>query len=83
ERGDAAIAAIKEFNAVYLIAVGGAAYLVAKAIRSSRVIAFPELGMEAIREFDVVDMPVMVAVDSKGTSVHTTGPAAWQANIKM
>ncbi|KOR31910.1 fumarate hydratase [Achromatium sp. WMS3] len=81
ERGPAAIAAIKEFKAVYLIAVGGAAYLVSKAIRSARIVAFPELGMEAIREFEVVDMPVMVAVDSQGDSVHTSGPAKWQQII--
>ena len=81
ERGPAAIDAIKEFEAVYLMAVGGAAYLVSKAIKSSKVLAFPDLGMEAIYEFDVQDMPVTVAVDSKGTSVHTTGPAEWQARI--
>jgi fumarate hydratase class I len=81
ERGPAAIAAIKEFGAVYLMAVGGAAYLVSKAIRGARVLAFPELGMEAIYEFDVRDMPVTVAVDAKGTSVHQTGPAEWQRRI--
>jgi fumarate hydratase class I len=81
ERGPAAIDAIKEFKAVYLMAVGGAAYLVSKAIRKSRVLAFPELGMEAVYEFDVVDMPVTVAVDSKGTSVHQTGPAEWKQRI--
>ena len=81
ERGPAAIEAIKEFGAVYLIAIGGAAYLVSKAIRGSRVLAFADLGMEAIYEFDVRDMPVTVAVDSKGTSVHTTGPAEWQKRI--
>ncbi len=81
ERGPAAIEAIKEFGAVYLMAVGGAAYLVSKAIRASKVLAFADLGMEAIYEFDVVDMPVTVAVDSKGTSVHTTGPAEWQQRI--
>ena len=73
ERGPAAIAAIKEFGAVYLMAVGGAAYLVSKAIYGARVLAFADLGMEAIYEFDVRDMPVTVAVDSKGTSVHQTG----------
>lgn len=78
ERGAEAIAAIKEFGAVYLIAVGGAAYLVSKAIRESRLVAFPELGMEAIREFTVVDMPVTVAVDSRGVSLHAIGPAAWR-----
>jgi fumarate hydratase class I len=81
ERGPVAIAAIKEFEAVYLMAVGGAAYLVSKAIKASKVLAFPDLGMEAIYEFDVVDMPVTVAVDSRGTSIHTTGPAEWQARI--
>ncbi|MDE3104649.1 MAG: fumarate hydratase [Acidobacteriota bacterium] len=81
ERGPAAIEAIRDNEAVYLMAVGGAAYLVSKAIRSSRVLAFEDLGMEAIYEFDVVDMPVTVAVDTKGTSVHTTGPAEWKARI--
>jgi fumarate hydratase class I len=81
ERGPAAIEAIKEFGAVYLMAVGGAAYLVSKAIHGSRVLAFADLGMEAIYEFDVRDMPVTVAVDSKGTSVHQTGPAEWQRRI--
>ncbi|MDR3740485.1 MAG: fumarate hydratase [Terracidiphilus sp.] len=81
ERGPAAIDAIKEFGAVYLMAVGGAAYLVAKAIHGSRLLAFEDLGMEAIYEFDVRDMPVTVAVDSKGTSVHQTGPAEWQQRI--
>ncbi|WP_260706449.1 fumarate hydratase [Edaphobacter flagellatus] len=81
ERGRAAIDAIEEFEAVYLMAVGGAAYLVSKAIRSSKLLAFGDLGMEAIYEFEVVDMPVTVAVDSKGTSVHQTGPAEWQARI--
>src|SRR5579863_5992032 len=81
ERGPEAIAAIREFGAVYLMAVGGAAYLVSKAIRSSRLVAFNDLGMEAIYEFEVKDMPVTVAVDSKGTSVHQTGPAEWQQRI--
>jgi fumarate hydratase class I len=81
ERGPVAIAAIREFQAVYLMAVGGAAYLVSKAIKSSRVLAFPDLGMEAIYEFEVVDMPVTVAVSADGTSVHTTGPAEWAARI--
>ncbi len=66
---------------MYLIAIGGAAYLVSKAIRSSKLIAFEELGMEAIYEFEVKDMPVTVAVDSKGESVHTTGPAEWRGKI--
>src|SRR5580698_7395076 len=81
ERGPTAIEAIREFGAVYLMAVGGAAYLVAKAIHGSRLLAFEDLGMEAIYEFDVKDMPVTVAVDSKGTSVHQTGPAEWQKRI--
>ena len=81
ERGPVAIEAIKKHGAVYLMAVGGAAYLVAKAIKGSRLIAFEDLGMEAIREFDVVDMPVTVAVDSRGGSVHLTGPAEWRVKI--
>jgi fumarate hydratase class I len=81
ERGPAAIDAIEEFEAVYLMAVGGAAYLVSKAIRSSKLLGFGDLGMEAIYEFEVVDMPVTVAVDSKGVSVHNTGPAEWKARI--
>jgi len=81
ERGPAGIDAIKRHKAVYLMAVGGAAYLVSKAIKSSRVVAFADLGMEAIYEFEVKDMPVTVAVDSSGTSVHATGPAHWQAKI--
>lgn len=82
ERGQVAIDAIKQHKAVYLMAVGGAAYLVSKSIRKSRIVAFEELGMEAIREFEVEDMPVTVAVDSQGTSVHQTGPAQWQAKIQ-
>lgn len=81
ERGPAAIEAIKDNKATYLIAVGGAAYLVAQAVKKSRVVAFPELGMEAIYEFDVQDMPVTVAVDTRGESIHQTGPALWQAKI--
>ena len=81
ERGPAAIEAIRRHKAAYLMAVGGAAYLVAKAIRKSRVLAFEDLGMEAIYEFDVQDMPVTVAVDSTGSSVHTTGPAEWSKKI--
>jgi fumarate hydratase class I len=81
ERGPEAIDAIREYRAVYLMAVGGAAYLVSKAIRSSRLMAFEDLGMEAIYEFEVRDMPVTVAVDAKGTSVHETGPAEWQQRI--
>jgi fumarate hydratase class I len=76
-----AIESIKNHQAVYLMAVGGAAYLVSKAIRKSRVVAFADLGMEAVYEFVVEDMPVTVAVDSQGTSVHQTGPAEWQAKI--
>ncbi|MCL2011218.1 MAG: fumarate hydratase [Cystobacterineae bacterium] len=78
ERGPAAIEAIREFKSVYLIAVGGAAYLVSKAIHAARVLAFEDLGMEAIYEFEVKDMPVMVAVDSQGNSIHTTGPEKWK-----
>jgi fumarate hydratase class I len=81
ERGPAAIEAIREFGAVYLMAVGGAAYLVSKAITSARPLAFEDLGMEGIYEFGVKDMPVTVAVDSKGTSVHETGPAEWHRRI--
>jgi fumarate hydratase class I len=81
ERGDAAIEAIRDAGAAYMIAVGGAAYLVAKAIRKSTVLAFEELGMEAIHEFEVQDMPVTVAVDSSGASVHRTGPQIWSARI--
>ena len=81
ERGPVAIEAIKEFGAVYLMAVGGAAYLVSKAITEAKVLAFPELGMEAIYEFEVKDMPVTVAVDTQGVSVHNTGPAKWKQII--
>ena len=81
ERGPQAIESIKQHKAVYLIAIGGAAYLVSKAIRTSRVLAFEDLGMEAIYEFEVKDMPVTVAVDSRGQSVHTSGPAEWRAKI--
>lgn len=81
ERGPVAIEAIKKHQSVYLMAVGGAAYLVSKAIKASRVVGFADLGMEAIYEFTVEDMPVTVAVDSGGTSVHQTGPKEWQARI--
>ena len=81
ERGPTGLAAIQKNQAVYLIAVGGAAYLVSKAIRQARVVAFPELGMEAIHEFVVEDMPVTVAVDSLGESIHKTAPKVWQAKI--
>lgn len=83
ERGDEAIEAIAKHQSVYLTAVGGAAYLVSKAIKKAEVLAFPELGMEAIYEFTVENMPVNVAVDSKGNSVHKTGPEAWQKKISM
>ena len=82
ERGQIGIDAIKDNSAVYLIAVGGAAYLVSKAITQAEVIAFPELGMEAIYEFEVNDMPVTVAVDTMGESVHRIGPEIWQAKIE-
>ena len=81
ERGPTAIASIKKHQSAYLMAVGGAAYLVSKAIRHAEVVGFADLGMEAIYEFDVVDMPVTVAVDAGGTSVHNTGPAEWQQRI--
>ena len=81
ERGPVAIDGIKKHSAVYLMAVGGAAYLVSKAIRAAKVVAFEELGMEAIHEFTVEDMPVTVAVDVNGTSVHQTGPAMWKQKI--
>jgi fumarate hydratase class I len=82
ERGPMAIDAIRRHGAAYLMAVGGAAYLVAKAIRAARVVAFADLGMEAIYEFEVRDMPVTVAVDARGTSVHNTGPAHWSERIR-
>ncbi len=82
ERGPVAIESIKRHGAVYLMAVGGAAFLVAQAIKSARVIAFADLGMEAIYEFEVEDMPVTVAVDSRGASVHQSGPAEWRVNIE-
>jgi fumarate hydratase class I len=81
ERGPIAIDAIRKHEAVYLMAVGGAAFLVSKAIRSARVVAFEDLGMEAIHEFEVEDMPVTVAVDSRGEAVHITGPREWQGKI--
>ncbi len=81
ERGQVAIDAIKKHGAVYLMAVGGAAYLVSKAIKGAKVVAFEELGMEAIYEFEVQDMPVTVAVDSRGSSVHQTGPVEWHDKI--
>ncbi len=81
ERGPLAIEAIKKHQSAYLMAVGGAAYLVSKAIKSARVLGFADLGMEAIYEFEVVDMPVTVAVDAGGSSVHISGPAQWQRRI--
>ena len=81
ERGPSAIEAIQKHKSAYLMAVGGAAYLVSKAIKHAKVVGFEDLGMEAIYEFDVVDMPVTVAVDSGGTSAHITGPAEWQKRI--
>jgi fumarate hydratase class I len=81
ERGPVAIEAIKKHKSAYLMAVGGAAYLVSKAIKTAKVLGFADLGMEAIYEFDVVDMPVTVAVDAGGTSAHITGPAEWQKKI--
>ncbi|MFN3861402.1 MAG: fumarate hydratase [Roseateles sp.] len=81
ERGPAAIESIKKHKSAYLMAVGGAAYLVSKAIKSAKVVGFADLGMEAIYEFEVVDMPVTVAVDAGGTSAHITGPAEWKARI--
>jgi fumarate hydratase class I len=81
ERGPAAIESIRKHKSAYLMAVGGAAYLVSKAIKDAKVVGFEDLGMEAIYEFDVRDMPVTVAVDSNGVSVHTTGPQEWQKRI--
>ena len=81
ERGPAAIDAIRDNRSAYLMAVGGAAYLVSKAIKNAKVVGFEDLGMEAIYEFEVEDMPVTVAVDACGTSVHQTGPKEWQARI--
>ena len=82
ERGPVAIESIQKHKSAYLMAVGGAAYLVSKAIKSAKVLGFEDMGMEAIYEFDVVDMPVTVAVDAAGTSVHNTGPKEWQAKIE-
>ena len=83
ERGPTAIEAIRDHESVYLMAVGGAAYLVAQAIKSAEVVAFPELGMEAVYEFELEDMPVTVAVDSLGESVHQTGPKIWAEKIRQ
>ncbi|HYW76816.1 MAG TPA: fumarate hydratase [Gammaproteobacteria bacterium] len=82
ERGPDAVDAIRRHGAIYLIAVGGAAYLVSRAIRKARVVAFEDLGMEAIHEFEVEDMPVTVAVDSRGQSIHDSGPRYWRGHIK-
>ena len=82
ERGPVAIESIQKHKSAYLMAVGGAAYLVSKAIRGAKVVGFEDLGMEAIYEFEVSDMPVTVAVDSTGTSVHETGPKEWKINIQ-
>lgn len=81
ERGPATVESIKQHKAVYLMAVGGAAYLVSKAIKKARVVAFEDLGMEAIYEFEVEDMPVTVAVDSDGVNAHQTGPDVWKVKI--
>jgi fumarate hydratase class I len=81
ERGPVAIESIKNHKSAYLMAVGGSAYLVSKAIKGAKVVGFEDLGMEAIYEFDVVDMPVTVAVDAGGTSAHITGPAEWKERI--
>ena len=81
DMAESAIEAIRKHGSAYLMAVGGSAYLVSKAIRGAKVVGFDDLGMEAIYEFDVKDMPVTVAVDSQGTSVHDTGPREWKARI--
>jgi fumarate hydratase class I len=83
ERGPAAVESLRRHKAVYLIAIGGAAYLISRAIRSARVVAFPELGMEAVYGFVVENMPVTVAVDTEGHSVHETGPAEWRKRINL
>jgi fumarate hydratase class I len=83
ERGPEAIEAIRRHKAVSLIAIGGAAYLISRAIRSARVVAFPELGMEAVYEFQVEQMPVTVAVDAQGHSIHETGPSEWKRLIAL
>jgi fumarate hydratase class I len=81
ERGPVAIDSIKKHKSAYLMAVGGSAYLVSKAIKGAKVVGFEDLGMEAIYEFEVKDMPVTVAVDANGISVHNTGPKEWQERI--
>ena len=81
ERGPEAVEVIRKYKSAYLMAVGGAAYLVSKAIKTAKVVGFEDLGMEAIYEFDVVDMPVTVAVEAGGTSAHVTGPAEWSKRI--
>jgi fumarate hydratase class I len=82
ERGPSAVQSIKTHKSVSLIGVGGAAYLVSRAIKAARMVAFADLGMEAIREFEVENMPVTVAVDSEGNSIHEAGPAEWQSRIR-
>ena len=82
ERGPTGVEAIRKHHAAYLMAIGGAAYLVSKAIRSTRCVAFEDLGMEAIYEFAVEEMPVTVAVDSSGANVHESGPAEWRERIR-
>jgi len=81
ERGQQTIDSIKKFSSCYLVATGGAAYLIAQAIKSSRIVAFKEMGMEAVYEFEVVDMPVTVAVDSQGESIHQSGPSLWRVTV--
>jgi fumarate hydratase class I len=83
ERGAATVDAIRRHRAVYLVAIGGAAYLVSKAIQTARVVAFADLGMEAIYEFEIKDMPVTVAVDAAGDSVHISGPIAWRNRVAL
>lgn len=83
ERGPEAVDAIRRHGAVYLVAIGGAAYLISRAIRSARLVAFPDLGMEAVYEFTVENMPVTVAVDTTGQSIHETGPAEWRRRIRL
>ena len=83
ERGPDAIDSIRRHGAVYLIAVGGAAYLISRAVRSARVVAFPDLGMEAVHEFVVENMPVTVAVDARGRSIHESGPRTWQIDLRI
>ena len=83
ERGQEAIDSIKKSGAVYLMATGGAAFLIAQSIKKSKIVAFEDLGMEAIHEMEIKDFPVTVAVDSEGTSVHTEGPKMFRATAKV